>query len=83
MTKRDTFDSLMPLTGFGVFMLRVGKREVGVGAARQTGAAARLGAAPPESHRGLWGHGCIGLRVSIGAGTDRVAAVGQPHLSPV
>lgn len=72
-----------PLTGFGVLVLRVGEGEVGVGPARQAGAASGLGVASPEPHGVLGRHDHVCLRVGIRAGADGVATVGQSDISPV
>lgn len=45
--------ALPSLTSFGILVLGVGEGEVGVGPARQTGAASGFGVASPEPHRML------------------------------
>lgn len=82
-SSRLTSHALSSLTGFGVLVLRVSEGEVGVGPARQAGAASGLGAASPEPHRVLRRHDHVGLRVGIRAGADGVAAVRQADISPV
>lgn len=67
-----------------VLVLRVGQGEVGVGAAGEARAAARLGvAAAPQPHGVLGRHDAVGLRVGIRAHADRVVAVRHSHLAPV
>lgn len=72
-----------PLTGLGVLVLRVGEREVGVGAAGQARTAARPCAPAPQSHGVLRGQHGVGLHVGIRAGAHGVATVGEADVCAV